>query len=271
MEITGGVLFLEHTSEAALQVPLPFGEAVVFSRPSPVKESNEDAAGILPYPGGALFAVADGMGGLAAGERASRITLETLRQRMSTGEEREEALRHAVLDGLELANRAVLDLGIGAGTTFAGVIVRDNSARAVHVGDSLVLHVGSRGKIKARTISHSPTGYAIEAGILDEEAAMHHEERHLISNFVGRDGMRIEFGASVPIAPKDTLLVATDGLSDNLTLEEMVTIVRKGPLLDAGVQLAELAETRMRAAVAGRPSKPDDLTFILFRPCTGAS
>ena len=115
-------------------------------------------------------------------------------------------------------------------------------------------------------MAHSPTGYAMEAGLLDEAAALRHEERHLVLNYVGQETMRIEVGACVRVAPHDTLLVASDGLADNLTLEEIVATVRKGPLYGAADRLAELARRRMTQPSGGAPSKPDDLTFLLYRP-----
>ena len=63
---------------------------------------------------------------------------------------------------------------------------------------------------------------AVESGMLDEDEAVHHEERHLISNVVGADDMRIEIGLSINMAAKDTLLLASDGLFDNLYLNEII-------------------------------------------------
>jgi serine/threonine protein phosphatase PrpC len=138
--------------------------------------------------------------------------------------------------------------------------------RSYHVGDSFVLVAGQRGRIKLQTIAHSPVGYAVEAGMLDEQEAMHHEERHVISNAVGSSDMRIELGAPLALAPRDTLLVASDGLSDNLHMEEIVAAIRTGPLLTVSRTLAERALARMRGEGGSEPSKPDDLTFMLFRP-----
>jgi serine/threonine protein phosphatase PrpC len=103
----------------------------------------------------------------------------------------------------------------------------------------------------------------VEAGMLDEQDAMRHEERHIVSNFVGMAGMRIELGPSTEIAPFDTLLVASDGLTDNLPLQQIVETIRKGPLQAAARRLADLAHRRMTGDA--QPCKPDDLTFVLFR------
>ena len=80
----------------------------------------------------------------------------------------------------------------------------------------MILAIGQKGKIKLQTISHSPVGLAVESGHLDESEAMHHEQRHVVSNVVGDQTMRIEVGAKLMLAPRDTVLLSTDGLFDNL-------------------------------------------------------
>ncbi len=57
---------------------------------------------------------------------------------------------------------------------------------------------------------------------------MHHEERHLVSNVVGTDDMRIELGPPLKLARYDTVLLASDGLLDNLYTDEIVELIRKG-------------------------------------------
>ena len=256
---------MEREDRAPDQVPFPGGEVIAYSISSPNKTHNEDCAAVLSYPGGGILAVADGMGGQSQGDRASRLVVDTLKSHLVAGAKEQKELRHVVLDAAEAANKAVLELGVGAGSTLATIVVRNGNARAIHAGDSLALHVGQRGKIRMQTISHSPTGYAIEAGVLDESDALHHEERHIISNFVGIQAMHVEVGPSVPIASRDTLLVASDGLADNLTIAEIVEFIRKGPLKEAASKLVALAQERMSSPAAQTPNKPDDLTFVLYR------
>ena len=131
-------------------------------------------------------------------------------------------LRAAILNGIEAANQAVRDLGTGAATTLALVEIQDRTIRTYHVGDSEILVTGQRGKVKLQTIPHSPIGYAVEAGLMEEEEAIHHEARHVISNVIGSDQMRIEMGPPTELAPRDTLLLASDGLFDNLFPDEIV-------------------------------------------------
>ena len=87
----------------------------------------------------------------------------------------------------------------------------------------------------------------------------------MISNVLGSTEMRIDVGSPIDLAPRDTLVLASDGLSDNLLLSEIVELVRAGPLPDAARDLATSATHRMEEPREGKPSKPDDLTFLVFR------
>jgi serine/threonine protein phosphatase PrpC len=248
-------------------VALANGHATVLSRRSPIKATaNEDAA-LLVDTGqcSGVLAVADGCGGMAAGEQASRLAAETLLGSIESRSPEAEGLRPAILDGIEHANRRVRQLGTGAATTLAAVEINHVTIRPYHVGDSSVLLVGNRGRVKLQTRAHSPVAYAVEAGVISEEEAIHHEDRHLVSNVLGTHDTHIEIGPRRRMTPRDTLLVASDGLFDNLHTEEIVDLVRKGPLPAAAAALAAAAAQRMEHPDSDHPSKPDDLTFILFR------
>ena len=246
---------------------LPGGAAAVFSTPRRDKQTpNEDAAALIPVNGEAeILVVADGLGGSPAGEQASCLAIRKLIASVRQESGDDPSLRAAILNGIESANRAVCELGVGAATTLAVAEIRDRTVRPYHVGDSMILLVGQRGKIKLQTVSHSPVGYALEAGLLDENEAMHHAQRHLVSNVVGTPDMRIEVGSTVEMARFDTLLLASDGLFDNLQTDEIVQRIRKGPLKRVMHTLIEDCRRRMDSAEEGQPSKPDDLTFVAYR------
>ncbi len=243
------------------------GEAAVYSARAPGKESaNEDAAALVALDGrGAVLVVADGMGGMPAGEQAAGLAVRRMIASLQERVPGEPNLRGAILNGIEDANRAIGELGVGAGSTITVVEVQGHTVRPYHVGDSMILLVGRRGRLKLQTVSHSPVGYAVESGVLDEADAMHHEDRHLVSNMLGTPDMRIEVGSALELARFDTLLLATDGLFDNLHTHEVVECVRKGPLDRVARTLVDHCRRRMTEPEPGLPSKPDDLTFIVFR------
>ena len=238
-----------------------------YTHRSPDKDTdNEDSIVILqPAPDILVLVVADGLGGERAGSEASRIAVESMYASVRSVDQA-DGLREAILSGFEQANSAVRALGIGAATTLAVVEIRGRQMRAYHVGDSAILVCGQRGKDKFQSLAHSPTAYAVEAGLLDESDAMQHEHRHLVSNVVGSEEMHISMGPLIKLAKRDTVLLASDGLTDNLYYEEIVEIVRHGKLDIAASTLLAESIKRMRGEEASHPGKPDDLTFILFRP-----
>jgi serine/threonine protein phosphatase PrpC len=250
-----------------VEVEVAGGVAVARTSKDPFKETeNEDTVAVIPYgPGAVVLVVADGAGGLPAGKRASLTAVTTLAAALQTAMDKTMLLRTAILNGIEAANEAVLGLANGSATTMTVVTVEGLVARSYQIGDSEALVVGQRGMVKLQTTAHSPTGFAVEAGFLDEREALHHEDRHLVSNFLGTSDMRIDVGAGVELRPRDTVLVASDGLTDNVHLDETIECIRTGKLAESARAVADLASRRMTEAKDGQPSKPDDLSLILFR------
>jgi serine/threonine protein phosphatase PrpC len=261
------LLLLQRDMDRAEVIEVPAGRVALFTRRRPGREGpNEDAAALIPVNDGHLvLAVADGLGGAPAGATAAGIANQALRDALLSCRENGGELRDAILDGVETANERITSLATGTATTLAAVAVEQGTVRTVHVGDSSILVTGQRGKIKLETVCHSPVGYAVEAGLLDQQEAMLHEERHYVTNTVGSSEMRIEVGFTLKLSVRDTVVVGSDGLFDNLYREEIVERIRKGPLEQAAERLAEDCLERMAQRAPDVPSKADDLTFILFR------
>lgn len=243
------------------------GNVLAYTCRAPDKASeNEDTVAVIPYgPAAAVLIVADGAGGLPAGKRASLTAVNSLVDSMQHAMAETMLLRTAILNGIEAANAAVQGIGNGSATTLTVITIEGLIVRAYQVGDSEAIVVGQRGVVKLQTTPHSPTGFAVEAGFLDEKDALHHEDRHLVSNFLGTPEMRIDVGGEVKLRPKDTILLASDGLMDNVHLDEIIERVRKGPLDSAAERVISLAHRRMAGVSVALPSKPDDLSLILYR------
>ncbi len=259
--------YLESEMDVPEQIDIGPGHVVAFSRSCPGKEEpNDDSAVVIQTAGGGVvMAVADGVGGAPVGYKASAIAVqclaESLAARSAAGD-----LRPAILDGIEKANEEILDMGTGAATTICVVEVQNRIARGYQVGDSMALFLGGRGAVKWKSTSHSPVGYAIESGLLNEEDAMHHDERHIVSNLVGSRTMHIEIGPSIHLAPRDTIVLASDGLFDNLHISEICALARLGQPLDRIRALVTLTRQRMDCALADSPGKPDDLAVVMLTP-----
>lgn len=260
-------IFCGSNLDAPVRHLLPAGEAVIYTHRSPDKETaNEDSAAILSLGDRRhVLTVADGMGGNRNGEAASRIAIEAMQASVCAATLEGLALRSGILSGIEIATIRIKQDAPGGGTTIVALEVDGDTVRPYHVGDSVILIVGQRGKVKLITTSHSPVGLAVEAGVLDDEEAMHHEERHMILNFVGSSKMRIEMGSTLHLARRDTVLLASDGLVDNLTIPEIVEFIRKGPLRTGVARAVNLATKRMLNPTGDQPSKPDDITLLAYR------
>jgi len=262
-------LFLgEHEREQADR-SLRHGEVCVRSVRSPEKETyNEDSAAVIQLGDDSLvLAVADGVGGNPAGREASNAAVQALSRVLCKLPAATPELRPAILDAVEEANNTVLGLARGAATTLVVAQLDVTRLRSYHVGDSELVVVGQRGRIKQRVVPHSPTGFAVEAGLLDEDEAVQHDQRHVLFNVIGSSDMRVEVGPTLQLAARDTVLLATDGLFDNLYIDEIVDTIRSGPLAAAADSLVARVQARMHGeGKTDQPCKPDDLTVVLFRP-----
>jgi serine/threonine protein phosphatase PrpC len=246
---------------------LTHGEVCVRSVRSPEKDTfNEDSAAVIQLgDDSVVLAVADGVGGNAGGREASNAAVKTLSRFLRKLPDETPQLRPAILDAVEEANKTVLGLTRGAATTLVVAQLDATRLRSYHVGDSELLAVGQRGRIKQRVVPHSPTGFAVEAGLLDEDDAVQHDQRHVLFNVIGSSDMRVEVGPALQLAVRDTVLLASDGLFDNVFADEIIEIIRRGPLGAAADRLMATAGKRMTARIGTKPSKPDDLTVVLYR------
>jgi serine/threonine protein phosphatase PrpC len=226
---------------------------------------NEDAAVVIEVDGDSLvLAVADGVGGSPAGCEASTEIVETLSRGLASMAP-ETSLREAIIESVEQANTAILHSGTRSASTVVVAEISAGQLRCYHVGDSELFVVGQRGRRKHSLIPHSPTGFAVEAGLLDEAEAIWHDQRHIIFNVVGAPGMRVDISTAIDLAPLDTVLLCSDGVTDNLYVEEILNLIRVGPLAQVADRLMAAVSARMHSRVAAEPCKPDDVTIALYR------
>ena len=255
------------TDNEPTSISINHGEIVCYSNRSPKKDTpNEDALGVIPVDEETtVLVVADGLGGMPAGEQASQIVVESLIESLK---DKSVLVREAILNGIDNANKAILDMKTGAGTTVSIAELSGNKLRTYHAGDSLILLMTNHGNIKYQTLSHSPIGYAVICGALNQEQAMLHPERNLITNYVGCNDMHINIGPIMELAAKDTVILSSDALPDNLYEEEICEFVRKGPLLDGVNELIAQCYQNMKEPLPDRRCHPDDFTLISFRQNT---
>ncbi|MHC4893018.1 MAG: PP2C family protein-serine/threonine phosphatase [Planctomycetota bacterium] len=176
------------------------GRAAVFTAASPLHPTrNEDGAAVFSLGDCAVIAVADGVGGLPGGDAAAAHALEALGSSLDEVRDTPDSrrVRDALLDGFELGHARIRDTDCGA-TTLACVELRPDSFRTYHAGDSAVLVIDRVGMIKQQTVPHSPVGYAMESGLIDEDEALFHPKRNVIFKCLGREHMGLELDLQVP-------------------------------------------------------------------------
>lgn len=266
--------FVEGTSLEGQILTASGYEVVVVTARGPSKDVGEDAAGVFELSHrGLVLGVVDGMGGHSHGLEAARTTVDALGHVLAapasvTADSASVAER--IQAALLRANAMVAAERHGGGATCACVAITEDELRTVHSGDAEVLVISTQGAVKVRTVSHSPVGMAQEAGLLSEDEALLHPDRHLVSNGVGVPGMSVHVGGITPLAEGDTIILASDGITDNARQGEIVEALRCGRL-DRGVDaLVALCHDRMeracRALTAdGELGKPDDLTLVAAR------
>ena len=202
-----------------------------------VRDHNEDSilklGGEQSPPGvDALLVVADGMGGHAAGEVASKLTVEHIEQRFTSGafasttaEEFEEALRTL----LQNVNQAVYTAGQdtdkrGMGTTCTLVVIKDDHLYYAHVGDSRA-YLLRGGELDQVTDDHSWVEEMVRAGSLSKEEARTHPNRNVITRAIGLDASVVVDTGVCALKDGDLVMLCSDGLNSMISDEEIHTVL----------------------------------------------
>lgn len=210
-----------------------------------VRENNEDALLVRePY----LFAVADGMGGYAAGEIASRSTLKAFEAATySLRHEQEENIGSIILEAFKRANTHVHKMALnnsnynGMGTTMTALYLPGNGkGYCCHIGDSR-LYCFREGKLEQITNDHTYVASLLADGKISEEEALVHPQRHMLLQAVGVDDEIKADLHELDVRENDRLLLCSDGLTDMLRDEEIAGLMAFDDLEEAADQLLEKA------------------------------
>jgi PPM family protein phosphatase len=219
------------------------------------RRHNEDAFVAEPP----LFAVADGMGGAQAGELASSLAAEALRddtsQAEGDGERRVDEL-------IQAANRRVYErqsedaAASGMGTTMTVALVEDGRVAIGHVGDSRAYLIRDR-RLEQLTEDHSLVAELVRSGKLSPEEAEGHPQRSVITRALGTDPDVDVDTFSVETRPGDLFLLCSDGLTAMVDDETILAEVEKNR-----DDLGAAAKALVRAANKG--GGEDNITVVFF-------
>ena len=196
-----------------------------------VRQGNEDSA----FASAQLIAVADGMGGHAAGEVASRIAVEVLEKLAPTltaqeidEDSVEDLLMHS-LHSIDAEIAAVADEEIekrGMGTTLTALLIRDNRIALLHVGDSRCYRL--RGNtLEQLSNDHTVIQELLDQGAISQAEAADHPQRSMLTQALRGDGDVTPVLQMYEVKKGDRYLLCSDGLSGVLTDKEIKIGLKK--------------------------------------------
>ncbi len=212
-----------------------------------VRSKNEDAALI----GDVVFAVADGMGGHAAGDVASQVAVEAFENSTSAGVDDEED----IVEAFRAANQAVLDRAdhepelAGMGTTLTALALVPGPADGTGPGELVVANVGDSraylfrdGDLTQLTRDHSLVEDLVQEGRLSPEEARTHPQRNILTRVLGNDSdVEPDVFRADPVRG-DRYLLCSDGLSNEVDEERTAAVLRRlADPDDAARELVRLA------------------------------
>ena len=202
-----------------------------------VRQGNEDSGFVSPQ----LIAVADGMGGHAAGEVASRIAVQVLHSLVPTlvsteidQDSVEDLLMHS-LHSIDSEISVVTDEEIekrGMGTTLTALLVRDKYISLLHVGDSRCYRL--RGNtLEQLSNDHTVIQELLDQGAISQAEAAEHPQRSMLTQALRGDGDVTPVLQMYEVKKGDRYLLCSDGLSGVLTEKEIKVGLKKSDKADA--------------------------------------
>ncbi len=216
---------------------------------------------------GAIFVVADGLGGHTQGEVASELAVNTIRDTyyQDTNEDIVTSLRIAVEHTNSLIWKrngekfqdATKDekAQVGMATTCVAAVLQNDRVYVANVGDSLayVIHAG---QIMQIAQVHSWVAEQVHAGLLTKEQARSHEKRNMITRCLGVKADVEVYVASEPVQDGDILILCTDGLWSLVEEDELRSIVEQYDSQESAKRLVERANEN---------GGPDNITAVVVR------
>ncbi|HSK90350.1 MAG TPA: Stp1/IreP family PP2C-type Ser/Thr phosphatase [Euzebyales bacterium] len=208
-----------------------------------------------------LYVVADGLGGHAAGEVASALVVERLREVDIADDAAPEDAQQQLAEAVRDANRRIHQSATedpehaGMGTTVTAAVAVGDRLCLAHVGDSRA-YLYRDGTLEQITEDHTPVQRAVRAGVISAEEALRHPSRHVLAQAVGLD-VDIEVDTpTVELQPGDRVVLCTDGLTDPVGDPDLQRLL-------GGFDTAqETVDGLITAALNG--GGPDNVTLVVI-------
>jgi len=197
---------------------------------------------------GHLFIVADGMGGHAVGELASKIAVDTIP--LTFFKSRADDTQKALLEAIENSNAAINERGSQnedfkrMGTTCVALVLSPHGAITGHVGDSRIYRI-REDRIEQLTFDHSLHWELQRAGRLKPGDVFLPEAKHVITRSLGPEpSVKVDINGPHPVLPGDRFVLCSDGLTGHVKDPEIGMIVRELPIEESSRLLVNLANLR---------------------------
>ncbi len=215
--------------------------------PGLVREVNQDNYAI-DRPNGRFFIVADGMGGHAGGQEASKIATEQIKTYLETHWDSSVSSAELLKEAIDTANQKILEDQSehpergDMGTTVVVLIFREDPWCA-HVGDSR-LYLWHNSELKQITDDHTWVGLALKSGEITKEQAKLHPWRHVLSQCLGRKDLYKVDIQKIEVNSGDRLLLCSDGLTEEVSDELISNYLSASESCEqVAVRLIEAAKT----------------------------
>ncbi len=224
-----------------------------------VRANNEDSYKYLEEGFDFWAAVADGCGGEAAGEVASRLAVETFAEEMTRHRDSGRDLPFILRDAVVKANATILEASKeesrdGMGTTFSAVYLRGRTAIVVHAGDSRIYRKRD-GAFEQQTQDHTWVQEQVKAGRMTPKQAEEDARGGILMKALGMPDFNAPDVDFLDLRPGDVFCLSSDGLHRVVKLEEISDLMDKDPAQGVNEMIS----------LALKRGAPDNVTIILFR------
>ena len=275
------------TEQATQVLPISVGAVSEIGQ----REQNQDSMTAFSSAFGAVYLIADGMGGHHGGAEASRMAAEEFNRHLLAAPASAPA-RDAVTLAIRLANIEILEKGKsgnpdfeGMGSTVVIALVRQNGSHleltTAHIGDSRV-YLHRDGKLMQLTKDHTQVQWLIDSHAIDEAAARTHPDASVLTRALGHTtDLKVDVSDPTPLREGDAILLCSDGLSGFASPEEINRAILKNPdasecanqlvrlALDAGsndnitVQFLRIGARQPTPTLPGRTAQAQDRAQVI--------
>lgn len=218
-----------------------------------VRSSNQDSYSAGELSGGVAWAVVcDGMGGAAGGNIASTVAVRMISHSIDEGYRngmRPSSIRNMLESAICGANACLYEMSrndsslSGMGTTCVAALIVDSTVYISHVGDSRAYIISSDGTLRQLTRDHSMVQDLVENGSITQDEAKNYPGKNIITRALGVENEVLADFCEEDFSKDDILLICTDGLTNYITEEEIISLTSDGKFFEYAERLVGLANS----------------------------